>query len=119
QAYLADGVRDTLVIFDSAPWVIYHGQNDGSLAEQWLDNGNGIVWSGNEPFGEYVLESGARSTNGAGSNGADDVLDAALPEVCRGFGFQLLQPAASVDLPSLVAYDATRALRYDQLGPAW
>ncbi len=116
--YMDDGVNDALVILDVGPAAVYSGQNDGSLAEQWLESGNSIVWSGFAPFYLYVLETGTSSSVGAGFFGADEVLDAEDGFIVYGSGLQSLQPPSS-QIPSLGSFSASRALRYDQLGPEW
>ncbi len=114
--YVDDGVKDVLVLLDYAPALVYAGENDGSLAEQWIENGNGIVWTGQGAFHAFVDELG--STTVVSSNGLDEVLDAAAPALSLGSGLQSLRPQAAY-LPSLSTYLSTRALRYDQLGSEW
>ncbi len=116
--FLADGVRDVLVLLDYAPALVYAGEDDGSLAEQWMENENGIVWTGQNAFNEYLFEDGTSSLVGAGSYGADEVLDAAAPSIVYGSGKQDLGPRGYA-LPSFQPYFTTRAVRYDQLGPEW
>ncbi|MFO0982804.1 MAG: PQQ-dependent sugar dehydrogenase [Planctomycetota bacterium] len=118
QGYLHDRTLDTLVVLDVGPALAYAGENDGSLLEQWLENGNGIIWTGQHPFFEYVSPQGVPSASGAGVFGGDDVLDASAPEIMSGDGAQTLRPDA-VSVPSLAPYQAPRALRYDQLGGQW
>jgi glucose/arabinose dehydrogenase len=116
--YMNDGLRDYVVCLDSAPAAFYAGQDDGSLAEQWLDAGNGILWTGFDPFGHYVHPDGKDEDVGAGPFAADEVLDAAVPQLCAGSGWQQLEPAAA-DLPALAPFGATRALRTGSLSPNW
>ena len=118
EAYVTDRARDVLVILDAAPALVYAGQDDGSLAERWLDHGNAIVWSGARPFATFVDMNGTSSQAGAGVFGADDVLDAIRPRISGGSGLQILQ-RESIEVPDLVSYDAQCALRYDQLGAEW
>jgi glucose/arabinose dehydrogenase len=116
--FLDDGVRDVLVLLDFAPALVYAGENDGSLAETWMERGNGIVWTGQTPFNEYLFEDGTSSIAGAGANAADELLDAALASIANGTGLMDPGPRAEV-LPSFPNILAVRALRYDQLGPEW
>ncbi|MBM4014728.1 MAG: PKD domain-containing protein [Planctomycetes bacterium] len=115
-AYLNDSIRDYVVVLDIAPAVLYAGEDDGSLAETWLDSGNGVIWTGEAPFTWSIDELG--NVSSAGANAADEVLDASGNGLCSGSGtMQLLPPA--VDLPALQSYTATRALLFANLGIDW
>ena len=116
--YMNDSPRDYLVCLDSGPSVAYAGQDDGSLSEQWLDAGNGILWTGYNPFGRYILNDGTDSNQGAGQWAADEVLDAAIPQICSGSARMHFTPDAG-DLPSLTEYNATRAVLTANLNPSW
>lgn len=117
-AYLDDGVKDVLVVADYAPASVFSGQIDGSLAEEWIEHGNGIVWTGYQPFYSYVDGTGLVSSNSAGVYGGDQVLDAPLfALVTSGTGAQFATPLAAIEVPSLVApYTAGKALKYTKLG---
>lgn len=118
--YQRDKTRDALVILDAGPAALYAGENDGSLLENWLETRNGVVWTGQQPFFEYVDAWGQGSSAGAGNDGPTEVLDAAQPGLCLGQGWQnLVQPAAGRDLPSLQPFQAYKGLRLDRIGPAW
>lgn len=116
--YLDDGVNDAVVILDLAPSSIHAGENEGSLAERWMESGNTIVWSGQTPFYEYVFEDATTSIENAAWHGADDVLDPLLPMILAGGGFQNLKAPAS-SLPSLEPFHAIRALRMERVGLEW
>jgi glucose/arabinose dehydrogenase len=116
QASLADGVRDILVLMDFAPALVFAGEAEGSLAEQWLENGNGIVWTGAPPFAASMAED--RSTSVWGVEAVDGLLDAE-PGVCQAEGVERLTPLARRLLPYLTATHATNAVRLDRLGPEW
>ncbi len=118
SGYLTDGIRDYVVFLDLGAEAVYAGEKNGSLAEEWLESGNGILWSGYQAFARYVTRTGVDSSKGAGQRAADDVLDAAIVEICLGDGHQYLRPPAA-DLPSLEEFDSTRALRLMNLGPEW
>jgi hypothetical protein len=107
QAYLIADLRDVLVLVDLAPSLVFAGEAEDSLAERWIEAGNGIVWTGALPFAESIATDG--STMVWGPSAADGLLDA-LPGVCRGAGPELLQPIARYQLPSLTATSATNAL---------
>lgn len=117
-AYLDDGVRDVLVIADYAPASVFAGEIDGSLAEEWIEHGNGIIWTGYQPFYSYVDELGVVSSNSAGAFGGDQVLDAPLfALVTTGAGAQFATPLAAIDVPSLLApYTAGKAFKYTKIG---
>ncbi len=118
--YVDDGVCDVVVVLDTIPAALYSGEDDGSLVENWLEHGNGIVWSGYEAFYEYIDTDGFVTDSGARTHGSDEVLDAlSLPSLCRGAGVQILTALGQHDLPGLAQYFAQRAVRYDALGPAW
>jgi glucose/arabinose dehydrogenase len=118
DAYLDDGIRDYLVCLDSGPSAVYAGQNDGSRAETWLDKGNGVLWTGYNPFGRYILDDGTDANKGSGKWALDEVLDAATQQLCSGIGAMQLDPAA-VDLPSLAPFSAERALVTSKLNSNW
>jgi len=118
QAYLDDGVRDHVVLVDYVPDALFAGETDGSLAEEWMEHGNGIVWTGQEAFYESLRDDGSTLVNSP-STGAGYVIDANSSSIFRGNGVQQIQPGALVEIPSLVSYNAHRALRRDQIGPAW
>lgn len=117
--YMADGVVDVLLLMDFAPASIYAGQDEGSLAEQWLENGNAILWTGKSPFSEYVFEDLTTNSGGASFLALDEVLDTAKTLTSNGSGDQILSSSAKREAPNLVAINSTKALRYDQLGGAW
>ena len=117
--YLSDDVRDALVILDTTPSVAYAGELDDSLAERWIESGNGIVWSGALPFSIYIREDGSTSRDGAGFSGADDVLDARAPFIGLGSGPMELTPRARRDVPALSPFIAESAIRLANLGNAW
>ncbi|MFO0980231.1 MAG: PKD domain-containing protein [Planctomycetota bacterium] len=119
RGFLGDPVRDAIVILDLCPAVLYAGERDRSLAERWIESGDGIIWTGAQPFAEYVFADGTTSATDAGEHGADDVLDAALPGICTGSGWQQPTPLGARELPSLAAFDSDYALRTSQLGPGW
>jgi len=116
--YQNDAIRDYVVVLDLGAEALYAGQDDGSLAEDWIEHGNGLLWTGYAPFAWYLNREGKLSNAGAGDFAADEVLDAAIGGVCNGVGaMQLLPPA--VDLPDLAAFSATRAAVIANLGAGW
>jgi len=118
DTYLDDGLRDYLVCLDCGPSVSYAGQNDGSRAEAWLDKGNGLLWTGYNPFARYILPDGTDSNAGSFKWAADEILDAAVPQLCSGFASMQLEPDAAA-LPALQPFTARRALVSDRLNPNW
>ncbi|MFO0980333.1 MAG: PQQ-dependent sugar dehydrogenase [Planctomycetota bacterium] len=118
QDYANDGVQDVLVLMDVAPATIYQGEDEGSLAEQWIEQGNGIVWTGAQAFAEYLFANGTSSTDGAGGSGLDDLLDPAVPGVSGGLG-PMIRRKDAAELPSYRARWAWSAMRYHQLGTGW
>jgi glucose/arabinose dehydrogenase len=117
-SYLDDGHKDYLVCLDMGAALVYRGQNESSLAEAWLDAGNGLLWSGYTPFARYVWMLGGVSNERAGGTAADEVLDAAVANLCWGDGHQYAM-SDQVDLPSWVEADASRAVRVGHLGSEW
>ncbi len=111
--YLDDGVCDVLIVLDTIPSKLFSGQDNGSLAELWLQHGNAIVWTGNEPFTEYVQPDGKVTNGGAGADGSDRVLNAPLGcFVCRGSGSMAPTPIGALQIPALPFYFANFSLRY-------
>ena len=85
---MQDGKSDLLLIIDVCPAAVFQGQTDGSLAEQWMESGNMLIWTGSEPFARYVDVSGMILEDGAGAEGASKVLDVSTSGLCRGGGLQ-------------------------------
>ncbi len=119
EARVDNGVRDVVVLLDYVPAAVFAGEDEGSLAERWLEHGNGLVWSGQTAFQEILHPDGTVTQSGGLSVGADRVLDVATPAICRGSGAQIPQAGANAILPSLGTWFSHAALRYDQIGPAW
>jgi len=118
NAYLHDSQRDWLVCLDEGAGVAYKGQDGGSLAEQWLNSGNSIAWTGQNPFSAYLSVNGDEFTHGAGSWALDELLNAAAPQLVAGAGHMDVQ-AAGADLPALAAFDSNCALEASKLNPDW
>jgi glucose/arabinose dehydrogenase len=114
--YLNDGVRDYLVCLDEAPAVVYSGQDDNSLAEQWLDAGNGVLWTGYNPFAYYALSDGTDDSTGADLWALDELLDAATPQLVSGTGTMVLGPDAAA-IPSLNSFVSAAAVDLSKLDP--
>ena len=117
NALLADPFQDVLLLVDFVPGSIFSGEEEGSLLERWIENGNGVVWTGQMPFSEGITEDGATFFIGQGSLGADRLLDASSTVV--GSGLQQPTALGARDLPALQPYVALRALLYGQLGFGW
>ncbi len=118
NAYLDDGIRDYLVCLDTVPSVAYAGEDDTSLAEAWLDKGNGILVTGYVPFWRYVLPDGTDDDTGSGQFAADEVLDAAIAQLCTGGASMVLGPDAG-DVPALQPFTASHALVTSRLNSTW
>lgn len=118
ENYRNDALRDYLVLLDMAPALVYSGQDDGSPAEDWIEAGNGILWTGYSPFAWWIAEDGSISDAGASFTAADEVLDAATAGLCTGAGSMLLLPPA-IDLPDLAPYTATYGVIPSRLGTGW
>ncbi|MEW5802654.1 MAG: right-handed parallel beta-helix repeat-containing protein [bacterium] len=123
NARMNDGKSDVLLIIDMCPAALFHGEESGSLAEEWMRNGNMLIWTGSEPFSSYMDVSGTRGDQGAGPEGVGKVLGVASSGLCRGGGRQ--EPTTAVwdyndadgdyNIDSFVGYEAQYALKYDQL----
>jgi glucose/arabinose dehydrogenase len=116
--YMFDAPLDYLVCLDSGASVAYAGENNGSRAERWLDHGNGILWTGYNPFARYITKDLSDEYKRAGKYAADEVLDAATPKLCSGSAHMKRGPDHA-EVPDLVAFDATRALVTANLAPSW
>lgn len=114
---IGDGIADVLIVLDCVPHTLWSGQTDGSLLEQWIDDGNTIIWTGDYAFWAYRdLRSGQSSHRVVGNSGDDRVLDIS-PVYFRTTTYER---SADGDryLPSLPArYRAdSRPLRLSRLG---
>ncbi len=117
-AYLHDSQHDWLVCLDEGAGVVYKGQVDGSPAERWLNAGNSILWTGQNPFSAYLSISGDEFTHGAGSWALDEILNAAAPQLVAGAGTMDVA-ADGADLPSLATFDSFCAMETAKLNPDW
>jgi PKD repeat protein len=113
-----DPPRDWLICLDVGASSVYAGEDGGSLAERWLEAGNGIVWTGFNPFSQYLTTDGVEKSQGAGPWALDELLDAATPKLDGGSGHMSLQPDG-VELPSLQPFDSNLALMTARLAPDW
>jgi glucose/arabinose dehydrogenase/PKD repeat protein len=116
--YLNDPPRDWLVCLDAGASLVYAGQNQGSLAEQWLAAGKGLVWTGENPFAHYLMGDGADHHMGAGPFALDDLLNPRVAQLESGSGPMNLA-ADAADLPLLQPYTADCALVTANLNSAW
>ncbi len=116
--YLHDPPRDWLICLDDGASVAYSGQNGGSPAERWLNAGNGVVWTGFNPFSQYVMPDGTEQSQGAGPFALDELLDAATPQLVAGSGAMSLAADAG-DLPSLQPFTSSTALITSRLNATW
>jgi glucose/arabinose dehydrogenase len=116
--YLHDSPRDWLICLDVGASVAYAGQNGGSLAERWLNAGNGIVWTGFNPFAQYVTPEGEEKNQGAGPFALDELLDAATPQLVAGSGHMSLAADAG-EIPSLQPFDSVTAVMTARLNSGW
>jgi len=116
--YYADEPRDWLVCLDAGASVAYAGENHGSRAERWLGAGNGVLWTGYNPFARYLTKDLVDDNQGAGKFAADEILNAAIPQLVSGTAHMDRGPD-NHEVPSLAPFDATRALLTANLNPAW
>ncbi len=115
--YLDDGVQDVLVCLDAIPEAVYAFQPDGSLGEEWLDHGNGIVWTGTRPFSLVVSpDARSRTTSVAAEN---RILDAGPGALCRGRGIQKIVEGVKPTLPFGKSWESMTSLVFSSLGPDW
>jgi PKD repeat protein len=115
---LLDPPRDWLICLDVGASSVYAGKDDGSLAERWLEAGNGIVWTGFNPFSQYLTTDGVEKSRDAGPWALDELLDAATPRLVEGSGHMSLRPDGA-DLPSLQPFDSSLALMTGRLDSDW
>ena len=103
KANMADGELDIIWLNGCMPGVLYPFVNkepDGSLAEQWLDNGNMFINVG-DWFAYVSYECGGRCAENA-SAGAANILDLAPGIIGFGGGTQMkVTPTGENMLPSL------------------
>jgi PKD repeat protein len=113
-----DPPRDWLICLDVGASSVYAGEDGGSLAERWLEAGNGIVWTGFNPFSQYLTTDGVEKSQGAGPWALDELLDAATPRLVEGSGHMSLRPDGA-ELPSLQPFDSSLALMTARLNSDW
>jgi glucose/arabinose dehydrogenase len=118
EEYLPDPPRDWLVCLDVGASVVYAGENRGSLAEQWLAAGKGVVWTGFNPFAQYLTTDGTDRHRGAGPYALDELLRPAVAQLESGNGPMNLA-ADAADLPLLQPYSSACALATGKLNSAW
>jgi len=122
EDHINNGERDTVLILDTMPWQFYNNSEDGSTAEEWLDAGNNIIWTGDLPFYEYGNECNDSSI---GSNHEwthiNDVLDSNDDNrsLIDNQGLQQVTSAGSSFTPTLEDYDGRRALNLSLLNNKW
>ena len=83
---MSDGKSDVLLIVDLAPSQVFN-DNDNSLAETWMENGNMLIWTGSEPFRSSVDAGGTITDLAADgvNDGASKVLDVKGENLCTGY----------------------------------
>ena len=116
ESLLADSLADVLVLIDFVPAALVEGGVPGSLLERWVENGNGIVWTGFTPFLVVLGDDGSLTQT---LLGADELFQATEPYINQGRGAQTPTALGETVLPALPEYRARRALRYDRLGASW
>jgi hypothetical protein len=116
--YLNNKPRDWLICLDVGASVAYSGEKDGSLAEQWLDAGNGLVWTGFNPFAQYVTPDGEDKNTNAGQWALDDLLGFKKQHLVAGSGHMNLAADAG-EIPSLQPFDSSTALMTSRLTGSW
>ncbi|MDT8301293.1 MAG: PA14 domain-containing protein [Sedimentisphaerales bacterium] len=115
-AHTGDGLSDLLIMCGQFPDTIYepgNSQDDGSLAELFLDDGNCIVNTGDYMF--YVV-------NGAGTNGEGGIR-AMMDNPSITMWDDDTQVVVTADgqefTPTLVDYATDRPFHLDELDGAW
>ncbi|MFX0212059.1 MAG: hypothetical protein ACFFDT_39165, partial [Candidatus Hodarchaeota archaeon] len=99
QNRLTDDRNDLLVVLDYSPQILFSG-SDNSLAEQWLEAGNSILWTGERPFYYYIDTSG--NIFGSYSTGLTGVLDGTGENLAARNSEQMFATSLGVEyLPSL------------------
>ena len=118
EGYLPDLPRDWLVCLDVGASSVYAGENQGSLAAQWLAAGKGLLWTGYNPFAQYLTTDGVDRHRGAGPFALDELLRPAIAQLESGGGHMDLA-ANAADLPLLQPYDSACALVTGKLSRGW
>lgn len=97
-----DGKQDVLVIIDTCPGSLFHGETDESIAEEWMENGNTLIWTGSEPFAAYVDMNGTVLNDGAGAEGASKILDASSQVFVRAADCKSRRPQSGIMMMPMV-----------------
>lgn len=116
KTYLRDDQPDALILIDASPASVFAGE-DNSLAERWIEGGNGILWTGREPFTLWIDERGISTVSSDPE--ADKVLNPKRSGICRGAGSQVVDATVEGTPTALKAFQSDWAVRYDQRGPEW
>ncbi|MEA3402416.1 MAG: hypothetical protein U9R79_14355 [Armatimonadota bacterium] len=95
-------------IGQSVPGAIYHGQDEGSPLERWLEAGGILCYAGDWFCHWYALEGGERGGDSARHQGDDDICDANL--VRDGFVGMSCEPTEAAE-EVLPAFEGWRTLR--------
>ncbi len=114
---MSDGKSDVLLIIDLAPSQIFN-DNDNSLAEAWMENGNMLIWTGSEPFRSSVDAGGTVTDLAADgiNDGANKVLDIKGEGLCTGYA-SVPQQETSVASAASGFYDYLPSLNLNYTGP--
>ncbi|MFX1285793.1 MAG: HYR domain-containing protein [Promethearchaeota archaeon] len=98
---LNDGENDLVIFMDQVPSNVWAYQSDGSLAEQWLEAGNSILWTGYQPFYYYTSSGGSTYSNG---RGLYYVIDGTTSSLGGNSYWTIPLEYVSTTLPSLRSY---------------
>ncbi|MGB5684969.1 MAG: hypothetical protein WBM35_04095, partial [Candidatus Electrothrix sp.] len=114
---MSDGKSDVLLIIDLAPAQIFN-DNDNSLAEAWMENGNMLIWTGSEPFRSSVDAGGTVTDLAADgvNDGANKVLDIKGEGLCTGYA-SVPQQETGVATAASGFYDYLPSLNLNYTGP--
>jgi hypothetical protein len=116
ESLVSDAIPDVVVLLDVLPAPLAAGGLPESLLARWVARGNGIVWSGHTPLQTLLDDDGTTSQT---LLGADAFFGATTAYLVLGAGLQRPTPTGLSVVPSLARFTASRAMRYDQLGPGW
>lgn len=112
---IKDGKGDIVIFMDMLPTEVYPQQNaapDGSVVEDWLENGNAVLYTGDYAF--YLTSQSPRIENG--ENGIRYVLDEPGLDCWTDGSSQQATADGLKYLPSIPAsYGSSRAIKLGQL----
>jgi len=101
ESLLSDPLGDVLVLLDFVPGPTIEGGIAGSLLQRWVEAGNGLVWTGTQPFLAVLSDVGSVELTVLG---AETFFGSQATGLVRGVGVQTPTALGTRILPSFVSY---------------